>query len=126
MKLHEHLAEAFQDQASFHIKAAHEHKNLSKSCEEAGRHDEANAHAALSNHHTSAAEKCLACSKEAMKTVTADLGKADGITSTIPSNVPTEGFGIRAVPRTGQPELGGIDRASIPPQFRHLTEIGDE
>lgn len=54
------------------------------------------------------------------------LGKKivpDSISSVIPSDVPT--FGIRAIPRPGGP-APSIDKAAVPPQFRHLITTDDE
>jgi len=56
-----------------------------------------------------------------------ELDKAivpDKVRGTIPSNVPKEGFGITAVPRTGAPEL--VNKADVPLQFQHLVEVSDE
>ncbi|MGD1210929.1 MAG: hypothetical protein ABR973_06180 [Candidatus Acidiferrales bacterium] len=48
----------------------------------------------------------------------------DAVRGTIPSNVPKEGFGITAVPRTGAPEL--VNKANVPEQWKHLVAVEDE
>jgi hypothetical protein len=69
----------------------------------------------------------------AAKAADDELGKTlrpDSISGVPRTDAPDSAFGIRAVPRPGQPELGtGLDKAtldSISPMFRHLVETGDE
>jgi hypothetical protein len=84
--------------------------------------------AGISNAMGAACEKIAgwhASKARAAKIADADeLTKMNGSAIGIPmSDVPPEGFGIRAVRRAGQPKAGDIiDKASVPIEFRHLLD----
>lgn len=151
--IREHL-KAFHDGAAAHhkfeselhtAKAAHHEqlaKCFSKMAKAAGGDDGkmyqdiADAHDSAAKAHAKFAKISAdysafhaGCANDCEKSEQDRLGKTimpDRISGVIPSDAPAP-FGIRAVPRTGQPTPGGtIDKTSVAPQFRHLLSNLDE
>ena len=81
----------------------------------------ASAHGAMADSCEKGAAYHESCTKVLKASIAADLEKLvpDNFRGTIPSDVP--GFGIRAIPRPGGPELPtALDKSAIDPRFRHL------
>jgi len=95
----------YQDVADTHHAAAKSHAQFAKD------------HAGYAEFHKSAAAECMKAHESNMNKIA-----PDNFSSVIPSDAP---FGIRSVPRPGQPDLD-LDKSAIPVQFRHLVEFGDE
>jgi len=81
--------------------------------------------------HSQAAAVC-ADGVDASKSLDDTLSKGmipDSISGIPRSDVPDSGFGIRAIPRTGQPDPSGLDKAEIDavnPMFRHLVQTAED
>ena len=135
MTVRQHLQKAHDRMAANHTEMATRHERLSKYFASMGKAaladggttfdaiaDEhatiAKTHASMAKFHKESADACA-------KAVEADLAKLqpDSISSVTPSDVPP--FGIRAIPRPGQPEKA-VDKAAVPAAFRYLVSNGDE
>jgi hypothetical protein len=111
----QHLAAFHEQSADHHIAMAK--SEYAKGEASAGKMTECCKTAAAN--HEAMAEYHASCSKILKASIAEDLNKLqrDGFTSVIPTDVP--GFGITAVPRPGGP-APNVDKAAVPPQFRHL------
>jgi hypothetical protein len=126
-----HLAETHQEAADFHTKMAKSHyaiaKCMTKGSGDGFQKDVAAEHENMAQHHENAAAYHVDNCK-AMKAADVEFSKRlvpDNISSVASSNAPSEAFGIRAIPRPGQPDPN-LEKAAVPPEFRHLVEISEE
>jgi hypothetical protein len=129
----EHLSDVHSTMAKQHTTMAASHAHLAKCfsgmAKASGGDDGemyksmADEHGKMCKTHTDAAAYHTECAQECAKAHADSLNKTvpDGFSSIAPSDVP---FGIRSVPRAGQPELskgaGVVDASSVPLEFRHL------
>jgi hypothetical protein len=128
LEVHKAMAAHHQAQAASHAKLAECYGSMSKTADGDSTHQHIAAeHECMCKSHRDAAAFHAECMEECAKAAEADLNKLqrDGFTSVIPTDVP--GFGITAVPRHGAPAKSDlVDKAAVPPQFRHLISSGDE
>jgi hypothetical protein len=100
------------NEGAAHRKVASHFKKLSK------------AHGDLADLHAQQSEDCEKAERDHLNKI-----RPDSITSVPFSDAPDSAFGIRAIPRPGQPDLNAgarIDKAAVPAQFRHLLLAEDE
>lgn len=154
MNLKEHLKSAFESAAAHHVAAATSHGQMAKSCAAMADHveksdsvlashhrDMSTQHQALSDSHTDAAEKCLACHKSVDEIDASELdGRGDGEGTRlkvlvdrlekliVPTNVsainlhPDAGPArkITPIPRAGSPAIDQKDLDKIPVELHQL------
>ncbi len=132
--IRQHLQEVHKAAAEHHAALA-DHSSKLEECfsgmgKAAGEPDGAMYHkvashfGAMAKVHADASDAHAGFASDCEKAAEADLNKRvpDSISSVIPSDVPA--FGIRSVPRTGQPDLAKTI-ARVPEQFRHLVSMDE-
>ncbi len=121
---HEGLAECMGKATGGDVfsKAAKHHEDLANHHGLMSEH-----HAALAKFHGDASDTCSGFAADCEKANAADLRKLqpDHISSIIPSDVPSTGFGIFAVPRRGQP-TPTVNKAAVALEFQHLMGDNDD
>ncbi len=130
MKPKEAIMEMHKAAAEHAVEMAEGHRNAEKCFAGMGKGFEkaAEAHGMMGASCEKAAANHLANAKAIKSSIDEDLARIvpDGVSSIAKTDAPETAFGIRAVPRHGQP----LDREdvtkNVPPVFRHLVSGGDE